>query len=122
MPRVLCFCTAALCLARCDGDGPSMPSPPTDATVTITAAGVTPVEVRVPRFGHVSFINNDTRAHAINSDPVQVHTDCPAINDVGTIDPGQTRRTGAFSVPRVCGFHDHLRETDPAFKGRIVVE
>jgi hypothetical protein len=108
-------------LAACNGS-PSTPTPPEPGTITITASGVTPTEIRVPRFGRVTFVNSDTRAHAMSSDPVTTHTDCPEINEVGIVDPGQSRTTGTLSIPRVCGFHDHLRETDPAFKGRIVVE
>jgi hypothetical protein len=108
-------------LAACNGS-PSTPSPPEPGTITITASGVTPTEIRIPRFSRVTFVNNDIRAHAISSDPVQTHSDCPAINDVGSVDPGQSRTTGTLSVPRVCGFHDHLRETDRAFMGRIIVE
>jgi hypothetical protein len=112
----------AIQLAACGGGTPSSPSPPAPATVVITAAGVTPSEVRVERFGRVTFVNNDTRAHAISSDPITLHTDCPAINDVGILDPGQSRMTGTLSTPRACGFHEHIRETDPAFTGRFVVE
>jgi hypothetical protein len=111
-----------VCLAGCGSSSPSNPSPQEPGTITITASGVTPTEVRIPRFGRVTFVNNDVRAHAMSSDPVQTHTDCPPINDVGTIDPGQSRATGTLSIPRVCGFHDHIRETDPTFKGRIIVE
>jgi hypothetical protein len=110
-----------VCLAACNGS-PSTPSPPEPGTITITASGATPTEIRIPRFSRVTFVNNDIRAHAISSDPVQTHSDCPAINDVGSVDPGQSRTTGTLSVPRVCGFHDHLRETDRAFMGRIIVE
>jgi hypothetical protein len=108
-------------LAACNGS-PSTPTPPEPGTITITASGVTPTEIRVPRFGRVTFVNSDTRAHAMSSDPVTTHTDCPEVNEVGIVDPGQSRTTRTLSIPRVCGFHDHLRETDPAFKGRIVVE
>jgi plastocyanin len=112
---------SVVCVAGCSGT-PSTPSAPPAGTVTITAAGVTPSEIHIRRFGHVTFVNTDTRAHAISSDPVTLHTDCPATNEVGIIDPGQSRATGTFSVPGVCGFHDHIREFDPTFKGRIVVE
>jgi hypothetical protein len=110
-----------VCLAACNGS-PSTPSPSEPGTITITASGVSPTEIRIPRFGRVTFVNNDTRPHAMSSDPVQSHSDCPAVNDVGIIDPGQSRTTGTLSVPRVCGFHDHIRETDGAFMGRIIVE
>jgi hypothetical protein len=42
----------------------------------------------------VLFVNNDVRPQAMSSDPITVHTDCPAINDVGTLAPGQSRSTG----------------------------
>jgi hypothetical protein len=114
--------TAVLALATCSGDTPSAPSPDDNPIVTITATGVTPKDVRVPRFGRVTFVNSDMRAHEISSDPVDTHTDCPAVNGIGLLNPGQSGDTGTFSVSRVCGFHDHTRETDPAFKGRIIVE
>ena len=120
--RLVCAAGAAIALAGCNNDAPSAPSPGDNPVVTITATGVTPTEVRVPRFGRVTFVNNDTRAHEINSDPIDTHTDCPAVDGVGLLNPGQSGDTGSFSVSRVCGFHDHTRETDPAFKGRIVVE
>jgi plastocyanin len=113
---------ALLSLPACSSDPPTAPAPGDNPVVTITATGVTPTEVRVSRFGRVTFVNNDTRAHEINSDPVDTHTDCPAVNGVGVLNPGQSGDTNTFSVSRVCGFHDHTRETDPAFKGRIVVE
>jgi plastocyanin len=119
--RLVCAAGAAIALAACSSP-PSAPSPDDHPVITITAAGVTPTEVRVRRFGRVTFVNNDTRAHEISSDPVDTHTDCPAVNGVGLLNPGQSGDTDSFSVSRVCGFHDHTRETDPAFKGRIVVD
>ena len=113
-------CGAAL--AAC-GTGPG-DLPPTDAaaTVTITSAGVSPVEVRVPFGSRVRFVNNDTRPHAISSDPVDLHSDCPPINDVGTLASGQNRTTGRLENIRTCGFHDHNDEFDPLWKGRIIVQ
>ena len=102
------------------GGSPSGPAP--DVTVTIGTAGVAPTEVRVAVGGRVTFLNGDVRPHAMSSDPVQVHTDCPAINDVGFLNPGESRATGALNFKRVCGFHDHTNENDPIFKGRIIVE
>jgi plastocyanin len=102
------------------GGGPSGPT--ADVTITVTASGVTPTEVRVAAGGRVTFLNNDARPHAMSSDPIQLHTDCPAINDVGFLNPGQSRATGALNVKRTCGFHDHTNESDPIFKGRILVE
>jgi plastocyanin len=111
---------ATTLLAQCGGS-PDAPSGP-DPVVTISASGVSPVEVRVALGGRVTFTNKDERPHAMSSDPVQVHTDCPAINDVGFLNPGQSRSTGILTVARTCGFHDHTNETDPTWKGRIIVQ
>jgi hypothetical protein len=66
--------------------------------------------------------NSDARPHAMSSDPVQVHTDCPPINDVGTLAPGQSRSTSVLTSARTCGFHDHTNEFDSTWKGRIIVQ
>jgi hypothetical protein len=109
-------------LAACN-DSPSSPSPSgTAATITLSSGGLSPVEVRVSRGSKVLFVNNDARPHAMSSDPVQVHTDCPAINDVGTLAPGQSRSTGELTAVRTCGFHDHTNEFDNTWKGRIIVQ
>jgi plastocyanin len=115
---VICVTPA---LAGCGGSSPTTPSM-SDATITITASGVSPAEVHIPVGGHVTFVNNDVRLHAMSSDPVQLHTDCPAINEVGVLNPGQSRSTGVFTAARTCGFHDHTNEFDDTWKGRIIVQ
>jgi plastocyanin len=112
---------AALLMTACGGTTSTTPSS-TAPTVTISSAGIDPVEVHIRAGGTVNFMNNDNRVHAMSSDPITVHTDCPAINDVGTLNPGQSRSTGTLAIPRTCGFHDHTNETDSRWHGRIVVE
>ena len=119
--RILVVAGGAIIVATCGGGGTTMPGP-TDVTITITAEGPRPVEVTVPRGGRVTFTNSDVRSHAVSSDPIQTHTDCPALNVVGTVNPGTSRTTGTLDIARVCGFHDHNNETDPTFKGRIIVQ
>jgi plastocyanin len=115
--------TMAIAMTAATGCGGSTPSSPSsDATVTITSSGASPTEVRVAVGGRVTFFNNDSRPHAMSSDPVQIHNDCPPINDVGFLNPGQRGSTGSMNVKRTCGFHDHTNENDPIFKGRIIVE
>jgi plastocyanin len=109
-----------LLLARCGGS-PASPSSAA-ATITLSAAGLTPTEVRISVGGQVLFVNNDVRPHAMSSDPITVHTDCPAINDVGTLAPGQSRMTGTLTLARTCGFHDHTNELDSTWRGRIIVQ
>jgi plastocyanin len=123
MKRVLWVGLVLLaCGVVAPGCGSSPTTPSSDQTITITANGFTPSEVRVPLLGRVTFVNNDVRAHAINSDPVQLHTDCLPINDVGFLNPGESRPTGQLNVTRTCGYHDHLNEFDPTWKGRIIVQ
>jgi len=119
--RLLACAAAAAALSHCGASAPTGPS--TDnPTITITAAGVSPSLVTIHVGGRVTFLNNDVRIHAMSSDPIQTHTDCPAINDVGLLNPGQGRSTGAFETARTCGFHDHTNELDPTWHGQIVVQ
>jgi len=119
--RVLACAAIATALSRCGSSTPTGPS--TDnPTITITATGVSPSQVTIHVGGRVTFLNSDVRIHAMSSDPIQTHTDCPAINDVGLLNPGQTGSTGAFDTARTCGFHDHTNELDPTWHGQIVVQ
>ena len=112
---VLLLLAAAACSSP-----PSAPSPA--ATVTVGATGIEPREVRIETWDVVTFVNTDSRPHAIVSDPVDLHTQCPAINRVGTLQPGERRETGALNLKATCGFHDHTNPTDAAYHGRIVIE
>jgi plastocyanin len=128
------LCVVALLAPACGGGGASGPSnpsssPPTTqpaspsaATVTITAAGVSPQQVEIPVGGRVTFTNSDTGFHEMHSNPHPIHTDCPPMNDVGPLSPGQSRQTGAFTVARTCGYHDHGQPTNPDLQGTIVIK
>ncbi len=113
--------------ARCGSNsssGPSNPDPtPTPGTtVTIGSAGVSPKSIQVPAGTRVLFVNNSTFSPVISSDPHPEHTDCPEINNVGFISPGQSKETGNLNTVRTCGYHDHDRPDDARFKGMIVVK
>jgi plastocyanin len=116
--------SAALLLAGCGGgSSPNTPTPPPGAnTIVINASGaVTPSELVVSPGTRVLFINNHNRRHDMTSDQHPDHQDCPAINAVGVLNPGQQRETGNLVEVRTCGFHDHEDDRNPALKGRIVV-
>lgn len=118
VPR--CFAVLfALALAACS-DAPSAPSPA--ATINIGPTGIDRQEVRIKAWDFVTFVNNDIRPHTIVSDPVDVHSQCPQINRVGILQPGERRETGTLELKRTCGFHDHNDPSDRSFQGRIVVE
>lgn len=119
----------ALAAGACGGGGGSSPSTPSGGanppsgslTVTISATGVSPRSLQVPLGSRVTFVNNDTRTHQMMSDPNPQHSDCPSINEVATIGPGQTRQTGSFDVRRTCGYHDHMNPTETTMQGGLMI-
>jgi hypothetical protein len=118
-------------LAGCGGGGssPGGPSgggggvlPGEAATITVTNAGVSPREVTVPVGSRVNFTNQSSVNIEMHSDPHPIHTDCPPLNQVGALRPGQTGQTGALTIARRCTFHDHGRPEDERFQGAIVIQ
>jgi len=102
------------------GSTPSSPSSAT--TIVIGPAGLSTSEVRIKAWSQVTFTNSDTRPHSIVSDPIDLHSECPPVNQVGLLNPGESRNTGTLNLSTVCRFHDHLNQSDQALTGRIVVQ
>ena len=112
--------------ARCGGGGggnPGGPSPPDNPNqMTISAAGViTPSELVVSPGSRVLFINNHSQPHNVTSDQHPDHRDCPEINQVGVLGPGQRRETGNLVTLRTCGIHDHDDADNRNLQARIIV-
>ena len=103
------------------GGGGAAPASSANA-VTITSAGVSPKTIWVARGARVTFVNNDSRQHEMNSQPSADQSDCPEINQVGFLSPGQSKQTGVLNTPRVCGYHDYTRQQDTSLHGTIVVQ
>ena len=110
-------------LAACGGGSTPAPSPPpTNPNVITIASGVaSPKDLTVAPGARVLFVNNDGRRHDMTSDDHPDHMECPAINQVGLLTPGQSRETGNLVTVRTCGFHDHEDPDNNNLKGRIVV-
>jgi len=126
--RLRKLAAAAIAIAclypACGGDSPSSPSGGSStvaATIFLTATGVSDASPRVALGARVRFTNNDTRPHEILTTPHLVHTDCPALNDIGMLQPGQSKDSGALNERKGCGFHDHLNPDDQRFRGQILV-
>lgn len=96
--------------------------PPTATTITIANNAVSPQSITVRVGSQVTFVNNDSRAHDMFSNPHPEHTDCPEINQVGHLEPGQSRQTGNLVTSRTCGYHDHEQFTVRALQGTIVIQ
>ena len=90
------------------------------ATITLTATGASPLDVRIEPTQRVRFVNNDTRPHQIQTNPHNFHTDCPQ-NNVTVINPGQTVDTAIFPDVKGCGYHDHLLPDEQKYWGLIRV-
>jgi hypothetical protein len=110
-------------IAACGGSSsPESPSPPGGSAATIVTIGlngVTPKNVVIPLGGRVRFVNSDVEPHYVGSDPHPDHTDCPEINQVALLLPGQSRETGNFVQTQVCGFHDHNNPLITSLQGSI---
>lgn len=125
---------AAAALAMVLGCGSSSPTSPSGtgggsggggpvtsgATITITAAGVSPNAVTISVGQGVTFVNNDSISHDIESNPHPSHTDCPPAR-LGALAAGQTRMTDAFTIARSCGFHDHGQPGNGSLQGTITI-
>jgi plastocyanin len=91
-------------------------------TITITSAGVSTRNIQIAVGTRVLFVNNDSRSHNMLSDPHPEHTDCPELNQVGFLSPGQSRETGNLVTARTCGFHDHDDFSVQSLQGQIVIK
>lgn len=90
--------------------------------MTITSSGASPRQLTVSPGTRVLFTNSDSRPHSMFSDPHPEHTDCTEINQVGLLNPGQTKETGNLNTVRTCGFHDHDDPFNVSLQGRIIIQ
>jgi plastocyanin len=115
-------------MAACGGGGSSptspSPTPSTEpsATITITASGASPAKVTIPSGGRVLYVNNDSAAHWVASDPHPSHEDCPELNAVGVLQPGERRTSGNLVTTRSCGFHDHDNPGTRSLQGTVTIQ
>ena len=103
------------------GTPPSAPNPPVAPTITITAAGMSPLEIAISVGQRVTFVNNDSRTHDVVGGKDPSTPECPEIAQAGFLAPGQRGETGVFNTARTCEYHDHTMLSVPSFQGRIIV-
>jgi hypothetical protein len=91
-------------------------------TFVIQNNQVCPQALTVTRGSQVTILNSDSRVHDMDSDPHPEHTDCPELNQIGFLNPGQSRQSGNLNTARRCGFHDHGNPDNAALKGTITIQ
>lgn len=119
---------AAMLTSTCGG-GSSPSSPSTGGggggntlVFTVTSSGVSPRTMTVPNGSRVVFVNNDSRPHDMTSNPHPTHEDCPELNQVGFLNPGQQRESGNLVQRGTCGFHDHDNPGTLTLQGSVTIQ
>lgn len=113
----------------CGGDSPTGPSggggggggSNQTQTITVTSSGANPRTLTVSPGTRILFINSDSSMHEMTSDPHPSHEDCPELNQVGHLNPGQQRESGNLVTTRACGFHDHANPGTQSLQGTITI-
>ncbi|HEY2150693.1 MAG TPA: hypothetical protein VGH34_07795 [Vicinamibacterales bacterium] len=119
-------------LTSCGGDSTSTgngTAPSTGCTPSSNAATfvlmnntICPTTLTVTRGTQITISNQDSRVHEMDSDPHPEHTDCPEINAIDFLNPGQSRQSSNLNIARTCGFHDHQNPDNAALKGKVVIQ
>jgi plastocyanin len=119
---------AAVVAAGCGGsDSPTSPSTgggggaTNTTTITITSSGVSPRDITVALGSRVTFVNNDSQPHTMDSNPHPEHTDCPALS-VGFIAAGSSSTGQNLTTARVCGYHDHNQPSNTNLQGTVRIQ
>ena len=118
-------CGVYLLVSACGswGNSPTAPEPtPSGPTITITSTGLSSRTIDIPVGGRLTIINRDAIAHDMGSDPHPGHEDCPELNQIGMLTPGQSRTSGNLVEARTCGMHDHLRHLDTSLQLKITIK
>ena len=98
------------------------PQPSNGVTISVTSTGFSIRDVHILQGSRLTVVNSDIEPHDIMSDPFHVHTDCPELNVVGFLTPGQSRTSDPLNTIRTCGFHDHDHEGDERYHVTVSVE
>ncbi len=114
---VLAAAAASLALAGCGSSAQCSGT----VTVTLASAGEDPKAVTIRSVDCVAFVNQDSVAHQLVSNPHPNHTDCPWLNGP-RLATGATFTASPSGGMSTCGWHDHLDPENAAFQGTVNVQ
>jgi plastocyanin len=100
-----------------DPNQPRDPAP----TVSITAAGVAPQVSHLNRGTPVRFVNNDSVNHRLGPAPELRYDNCPELDGLPNLEPGQSASVTIDRNGTVCAFHDDAQPATRALQGVLVV-
>lgn len=86
--------------------------------VTVTSTGFSPQNLAVKIGAVVTWANDDSKDHTVNSAPHPTHTSYPPLNNIGTLKAGE-KKGFMFDAAGTYNYHDHL---NPSLTGTITVE
>ena len=122
---------AAIALAAalsCGGSSSTGPTPGTCTpsanpnTLVVMNNAICPQAITVARGSQLTISNQDSQTHDMTSDPHPEHTDCPELNTIGFLNPGQSRASNNLNTARRCGMHDHSNPNSNALKATITIQ
>ena len=89
--------------------------------VDIAPAGVNPQVLHLDSPATVTFTNTDGIDHRLEAAPELAYGDCPEMNGLGTLQPGQSRSVTLTEHGFICAYHDAARPNDMPFQGIVVL-
>jgi hypothetical protein len=128
--RTLAIATLVVVAISCGGSSSPSATGPSGActpsananTLVIQNNTICPSTLTVTRGSQVTILNSDSRVHDMESDPHPEHTDCPELNQIGFLNPGQSRQSGNLNIARRCGMHDHNAPDTASLKVTITIQ
>jgi len=91
-------------------------------TLVVMNNQICPTAITVTRGTQLTISNQDSQSHDMTSDPHPEHTDCPELNAIGFLNPGQTRSSNNLNTARRCGMHDHSNPNSTALRATITIQ
>jgi hypothetical protein len=90
-------------------------------TLRISAEGVNPDLLHLEGPVTVTVANDDGVAHRLDSAPELGYGTCAEVEQLGTLQPGQSAPVRIERREVICAYHDSVAAANPSFRGFIVV-